>query len=191
MSSDINSKIEQIWHRFQDKKRRDAWASSHLGTSLAAQIFNLREARGWTQKRLADEVGMAQSRISLMEDPDYEKFNVSTLKRLASAFDVVFVGRFAPFSEMLDWSTKLTPDKLAPRPFTEDRMPGSAQDVPQARQSTAADDAPHRPRPRGNSILRASSPASGREASAFDDPGYAVFDTLPPRGAAETVMYQG
>lgn len=129
MSSDIASKIEQLWARFQKKPNRDRWAESHLSTTLAAQIFSLRESRGWTQATLAKKVGMAQSRISLLEDPSYDKFSTATLKRLASAFDVVFVGRFVSYSEMLEWSSNLTQKKLAPPPFEQDMMPFGQQNL--------------------------------------------------------------
>lgn len=128
MLSDISSKIAQIWTRFQKKENRDAWAASHLGTSLAAQILSLREARGWTQKELAERAGMAQSRISVLEDPDYEKFSLSTLKRIASAFDVVFVGRFVTFGEMLEWAIDPSPARLAPVSFENDRKPQLGRD---------------------------------------------------------------
>lgn len=136
MSPDIASKIEQLWRRFQDRESRHNWASSHLSTNLAAQIFSLREARGWTQTELAEAAGMAQSRISLLEDPSYEKFSLTTLKRLATAFDVVFVGRFVTFSEMLAWSTNLTPERLAPREFVKDRPPAAvAEERPLVREA--------------------------------------------------------
>jgi transcriptional regulator with XRE-family HTH domain len=137
MLSDINSKREQLWHRFQDKESRDNWSASHLGTSLSAQIFSLREDRDWTQRELADMVGMAQSRISLLEDPDYERFTVATLKRLASAFDVAFVGRFVPFSEMLEWATDMTPERLAPREFKRDIPPWDRHVPPREAQTVS------------------------------------------------------
>jgi transcriptional regulator with XRE-family HTH domain len=84
--------------------------------------MSTREARHWTQTDLAKEVGMAQSRISLLEDPSYEKFSLTTLKRLASAFDVALIVRFVPFSELAQWSTNITPGLLAPVRFEDDHL---------------------------------------------------------------------
>ena len=94
--------------------------SKHLSESIAAQINATRKARGWTQSDLAKKSGMAQNRISVLEDNDYENTSLTTLKRLASAFDVALVVRFVPFSEGLEWASNMTADKLAPRKFEED-----------------------------------------------------------------------
>jgi hypothetical protein len=52
---------------------------------------------------------MTQGRISILENPDYEgAVNVRTLEKLASAFDVGLIVRFAPFSEIVDWTSGLT-----------------------------------------------------------------------------------
>jgi len=41
----------------------------------------LREKEGWTQKQLAQKAGMSQSRISALEDPNYENYEIGTFKR--------------------------------------------------------------------------------------------------------------
>lgn len=82
----------------------------------------LREARGWTQKQLAEKCGMRQSRISTLEDPNYENFEAATLRRLASAFDVALTIRFIPFSELAGWTATLSPEKLTPKDFAHDSV---------------------------------------------------------------------
>jgi transcriptional regulator with XRE-family HTH domain len=44
-------------------------------------------ARGWTQTRLAAEIGMAQHRLSTIERPDTSP-RLDTLRRVARALDV-------------------------------------------------------------------------------------------------------
>ncbi len=56
---------------------------------------------------------MKQETISLLENPGYGKFTIRTLKRLAAAFDVVFYGRFVPFSSLVKAATDLSPSDLA------------------------------------------------------------------------------
>lgn len=56
---------------------------------------------------------MAQGTISRLENPDYGKYTLTTLKRLAAAFDVALVVRFAPFGELLTWADELSPEALA------------------------------------------------------------------------------
>jgi transcriptional regulator with XRE-family HTH domain len=82
----------------------------------------LREAKGWTQKQLAEKCGMRQSRISALEDPNYENFEAATLRRLASAFDVALTIRFIPFSELTGWTATLSSEKLTPKDFAQDSL---------------------------------------------------------------------
>jgi transcriptional regulator with XRE-family HTH domain len=76
---------------------------SHLNKGIAHQIRATRDRLEWSQERLAKEVDMSQNAISRLESPDYGKQTITTLKRLAAAFDVGIVVRFVPFSEMVDW----------------------------------------------------------------------------------------
>jgi transcriptional regulator with XRE-family HTH domain len=120
VSDDINLLHRQVWKALSDKAYRDTFVDSHIATNLAAQIYALREARGWTQGQLAERAGMAQARISVMENPSYDQFTLSTLKRLRAAFDVALVVKFMPFTEFTDWMVNLTPEKLAPPNFEEE-----------------------------------------------------------------------
>jgi transcriptional regulator with XRE-family HTH domain len=87
------------------KAVRDHFVESHLNKTIAYQIRATRDLLGWSQEQLAVEVGMNQNAISRLESPDYGKPTLTTLKRLASAFDVALVVRFVPFSELMDWTT--------------------------------------------------------------------------------------
>jgi transcriptional regulator with XRE-family HTH domain len=60
----------------------------------------LRKRSGWSQTQLGKQVETPQNVISRYEDPDYGKLSLTTLKRLASAFDVALVVKFAAFSEL-------------------------------------------------------------------------------------------
>ena len=48
-------------------------------------------------------MGMTQNAISRLESSSYGKSTITTLKRLASAYDVALVVRFVPFSQLVDW----------------------------------------------------------------------------------------
>lgn len=117
LSSRINSKVKAIWRKLRNKEYRDSFVASQISNTIAAQIFSLREARGWKQAEVAARAGMKQSRISDLEDPNYENYQTRTLVKLASAFDVGLVVRFVPFSELAklwDLYTCLTrPEKYA------------------------------------------------------------------------------
>ncbi len=126
MSDPISTKIKLIWSRFNKKAFRDGFVASELSSNVAAQIATLREDRGWTQAELAERAGMAQPRISKLEDPSYETMSVTTLKKLASAFDVGLAIRFVPFSDNVAWSIDTGPAHLSVPSFAEDALPNRA-----------------------------------------------------------------
>ena len=122
MSESIDTIRTQLWEKMRDKPYRDTFVAAHLSTNIAAQIQTIREQRGWTKKQLAQNTGMSPSRITVMEDPSYEKFTLTTLKRLASAFDVALIARFTPFSDLVDWVADLSPEKLEAPEFEKDSL---------------------------------------------------------------------
>jgi transcriptional regulator with XRE-family HTH domain len=81
----------------------------------------MRNERGWTQRELGDLAGVRQNWISHLESPDYGSFNLSTLKKLAFAFDVALIVRFVPFSQFVDWIANLEMRDLAPPGYDDDR----------------------------------------------------------------------
>lgn len=108
----ITAKWRQIVASLKEKAYRDAFVSDYITNGLAFQIRATREARGWTQADLGAKSGMAQETICLLENPDYGKFTLKTLKRLASAFDVGLCVRFVPFSELAHWATGISRQDL-------------------------------------------------------------------------------
>lgn len=116
------TKRQQILRSLENTEYRREFAAD-IGTGLAFQIRLLRENRGWIQEQLADRMGKRQETISQWENPDYGRYTLNTLRELAAAFDVALLVRFAPFSELVDWSINLTPERLAPPSFDEESQP--------------------------------------------------------------------
>lgn len=103
----------------RDKAYRAVFVETQIEALIPFQIRAMRSRRGWTQKQLAKQAGMTQARISVLENPNYEgAVNVKTLVKLAEAFDVALVVRFAPFSELAEWSSKLSRENHDIRNFT-------------------------------------------------------------------------
>ena len=102
------------------KEYREGFVAEHIKTTLPFQLRAIRKKLGWTQKQLGLKAGMAAERITVLEDPNYAKFNLSTLLRLADAFDVALIVRFAPFSELLDWASDLSPEVIAVPNYAKD-----------------------------------------------------------------------
>jgi transcriptional regulator with XRE-family HTH domain len=99
----LNSR-ETILKRLRRGKRyRIQFVESHLSKTIAYQIRATRDKLGWSQSDLAAHAGMTQNGISRLESPDYGKYTISTLKKLAAALDVALIVRLIPFSELADW----------------------------------------------------------------------------------------
>jgi transcriptional regulator with XRE-family HTH domain len=104
----------------RDKEYRHGIVNAQIEVDLPLQIRALRKQLVGTQPEMAALTGMRQPRISAMEKPGGAHFTLETLRRLAEAFDVALIVRFAPFSELLDWSGKFNPDTFRVPGFTEE-----------------------------------------------------------------------
>jgi transcriptional regulator with XRE-family HTH domain len=101
---------------------RHLYLDSSIRQLLAMQLRSMREDRGWSQPELGEKAGgMKQSAIVRLEDPRYGKMTLSTLKRLAQAFDVAVIVRFSPFSEFIRWTTGLNEERLSPPSFDQEQ----------------------------------------------------------------------
>lgn len=103
-----------------DTEYRKAVVDDLVGTGLAFQIRQLRNARTLTQKALADQIGNNQVTISQWENPNYGKYSLSSLKELAAAFDVGLLVRFVSFGELADWTIDVSPERLVPKSYGEE-----------------------------------------------------------------------
>lgn len=116
----IFKRKNKLISKLKNKEYRDAFLAELITTGIPFQIRALREQRNLTQKQLGDQADMAQETISRLEDPNYGKLNLKTLKRLASAFDIGLVVRFAPFSELVSWEINLSPESLEVLSFEQE-----------------------------------------------------------------------
>ncbi len=115
----FTERASQLFRSFRKREYRQAFAAE-VGTGLATQIKLLREARFGRQKDLADHLRMKQAQVSQLESPDYGRFSLSTLLRLAGAFDVPLIVRFGNWSELADWHGNLSKARLAPQDYEQE-----------------------------------------------------------------------
>jgi transcriptional regulator with XRE-family HTH domain len=114
--------LKAMINRLKKKEFRDAFVLSHITQGLAYQIYELRTQRGWTQKELAEKLGLKrQSAVARMEDPSYGKLSISTLVKLSSVFDVALSIRFQTYSKFLIEVEDVSPAALRAESF-EDEM---------------------------------------------------------------------
>ncbi|HLM83429.1 MAG TPA: helix-turn-helix domain-containing protein [Terriglobales bacterium] len=93
--------VDKLRGEFQDEEYRHAYADECLNTMIATQIKVLREQRDMTQKSLAMKTGMLQPRLSVLEDASYSSWSISSLRRLARAFDLTLKVSFESFTSFI------------------------------------------------------------------------------------------
>ena len=81
----------------RDPEIRQHTVESQIRIGVPFQLRAMREKRGWTQETLAEKLGTTQNTVSRLENPRTSKPTITTLLRVASAFDVGLLVRFVPF----------------------------------------------------------------------------------------------
>lgn len=119
----MNTRTKNIRHlasKFSNKEFRDLYVDSHITNGVSFQIRGMRKGRKWSQKKLATEIGTQQEAISRLENPDYGRFSLDTLKKVAAVFDVALLVRFIPFSELAARTTSMTRRTIDVPSYSED-----------------------------------------------------------------------
>ncbi len=106
--------------KLADQKFRQAFAWAQLRHTIAAQVRLLREQHGWDQATLAKKIGTTQSVISRLENPNYGRYNMATLQKLANIFDLGMVLRFVSFSEIKAFAQSSSRQTLQPLNFDDE-----------------------------------------------------------------------
>ena len=79
-----------------DPKRLKRLEKIREDLNIAAQIYNLRNKAGLTQKQLAELVGTRQSDISRLENADYDGYSFKMLQKIAAAVNCRLKVQFVP-----------------------------------------------------------------------------------------------
>jgi transcriptional regulator with XRE-family HTH domain len=112
---------ENLAEKFQNKEYRDAFVAEQIFSRLPLKIRTIREDQKLTQRQLGKLADMAQTWVSKLEDPNYGKLTISTLLKLASAFDVGLQVDFVPFSRVLDGAIRLHSESFSVPEFEQDK----------------------------------------------------------------------
>lgn len=119
-SASTDSISRQMMEGFADPEYRHVYVEEFLNTFLAFQIRSIREQREWTQHQLGERCHKKQAWISKLEDPNYGKLTLKTLKELARAFDVALQVRFVSFGDLSDFQDARYPGDLEVPSFDEE-----------------------------------------------------------------------
>jgi transcriptional regulator with XRE-family HTH domain len=115
--------------KLNNKDYRDAFTSEYIYSRIPLKIRAMRDRRGISQQQLAEMAGVKQEWISKLENPNYGRLTLTTLLKLASAFDVALNVDFVPFSEILERSTHLSPESFDVPSYQEENQVAVAQPV--------------------------------------------------------------
>ena len=112
--------VDRLKKDFSDPEYRHIYDEGFLNSSIATQIKVLREERNWTQALLADSSGMNQSRVSELEDVNFNSWTIRTLRKLARAYDLRLKISFEEFGTLLHDFRNLNRAGLTRRSFASD-----------------------------------------------------------------------
>lgn len=120
----------RLIEELRDPEYRDIFFADVVNGFIASQIKTNREMRGWSQKELGERAGMMkQSRVSVLEDVNYESWSLRTLRRIAKAFGLVLSVRFVSVGTALREYASFSSDRLYQPSIEEEeavRLTGAA-----------------------------------------------------------------
>ena len=111
---------EALWPKLRDKKYREHFVAAQAKQAIPFQIRALMKAQELSQAELADRSRLTQGVISRAANPTYGNLSLNTLVRIAAGFDVAFVGRFVPFSELNRWLDHLSAESAKVPSFEDE-----------------------------------------------------------------------
>jgi transcriptional regulator with XRE-family HTH domain len=127
------SAFNQLWKKLAKSKRyREEFVAAQVKRGIPFQIRSLLKKKKLSQEELAKRAGVTQGVVSRAADPEYGNLTLNTIIRIAAGFDVAFIGKFVPFSELGKWFTDLSEDAVDVKSFEqedrEQQEPASRQD---------------------------------------------------------------
>lgn len=120
MLKSYDSLREDFIFNRNEKEYRHGYAEEILNISIGTQIKVLREQREWTQAELGIEADITQPMASRYENVNYSAWSLTTLKKLARAYDVWLDIRFRSFGELVKTIEEFSEKTLQVPKFSED-----------------------------------------------------------------------
>lgn len=115
---------ELLWEKLRSSKAyREEIVAAQLKRGIPFQIRTMLNKAGISQEELAERSGLTQGVVSRAANPNYGNLTLNTIIRIAAGFDVAFMGRFVPFSELGDWFSDLTEEGVLVASFVEEDRP--------------------------------------------------------------------
>ncbi len=109
---------KKISEELKDKEYRDIFVEEKINIGIPFQIRALRGEL--TQQEFGELFEINQEEISRYENINYSRFTLSTLKKLARAFDVGLMVRFVSFGELIEHDLTLSSESLKALSYKDD-----------------------------------------------------------------------
>jgi transcriptional regulator with XRE-family HTH domain len=121
--------ISNLWRKFAKSKRyREEFVAAQVKRGIPFQARAMLKSReGWTQQTLAERSGLTQGVISRALNPKYGNLTLNTIIRIAAGFDVAFIGKFVPFSELEKWFESMDEECVQVPTFEEEETEAIAE----------------------------------------------------------------
>ena len=120
MSKSYDNLREDFIFNGDQKEYRCAYGEESTDISIGTQIKVLREQREWRQQDLAREAGIQQPMVSRYENVNYSNWSITTLKKLARAYDVWLDVRFRSFGDLVNETNRFSRESLQVTQFSQD-----------------------------------------------------------------------
>lgn len=111
---------QRLLRKFHNRDYRHSYVESFVNSLVSTQIRTLRNRENLSQEELAAEVGTTQSGVSRYESPNYYRWGIETLRKLARSFDMALSIKFVSFGEALEDIEEFSRNKLIRPPFNKD-----------------------------------------------------------------------
>lgn len=108
----MSDRKQGLIRELRDKEYRETYATQHVNAMLAAQISAIREERGLTQTELAKKIGKQQPAISRIENVNYARWNVQTLRELGTELGCWLDIRFKPWGAFVEYAADYSMETL-------------------------------------------------------------------------------
>jgi len=110
-----------LWNKLRKSKGyREEFVSAQAKRLIPLQIRRLLKQHKMSQEKLAELAGLTQGVVSRAANPEYGNLTLNTLVRIAAGFDIAFIGKFVPFSELDRELSEFSEDSLRVKTFTKE-----------------------------------------------------------------------
>jgi transcriptional regulator with XRE-family HTH domain len=104
--------FEELWKKLaRTKEYREHFVASQVKRGIPFQIRALMKKKELNQDKLAELAKLTQGVVSRAANPNYGNLTLNTIIRIAAGFDVAFIGKFVPFSELGKWLINLSEEE--------------------------------------------------------------------------------